>query len=195
MPAYLRAGVQYGQDGLFDGLMNYEVELDFVYEQWSAYNHILLESSGIAFGQGGEPAALEPLVQPRDWQDAWSVRAGGEIQLWENLVALRSGVMYERAAIPNTALNVELLNGEKVGIGLGGSLRLWGCTLDIGYGHHFVFDRIVDDESTIYLENPVRTFNPEPRTRVAMGQYSMSYDVLSVGLNIAFDEVLATTSP
>ena len=191
MPAYLRAGIQYGQDGLFDGFLNYEVEVDFVFEQWSAYNHILLESAGISFGQGGEPAALEPLVQPRDWQDAWSVRAGGEVQLWENLVAMRTGVMYERAAIPNTALNVELLNGEKVGVGVGGSLNLWGCTLDIGYGHHFVFDRTVDDESRIFLENPVRTFNPEPRTRVAMGKYIISYDVLSVGLNIAFDEILS----
>lgn len=192
MPAYLRAGVLYGQNDLLDGFLDYEVEVDFVYEQWSAYNHVLLESSGISIGQGGEPTPLEPLVQPREWEDAWSVRAGGEIELWENLVALRGGLMYERAAIPTRSLNVELLNGEKIGVGIGSSLKLWGCTLDIGYGHHFVFDRVVDDESIIYLENPVRTFNPEPRTRVAMGKYSMSYDVLSVGLNVAFDEVLGT---
>lgn len=193
MPAYWRAGVKYGQQGLFDGLLGFDVEADFVYEQWSSYDHVFLETKGVsfAFGQGADPVPLEPIIQPRDWQDAWSVRLGGEVNFFEQMIALRSGVMYETAAVPTSSLNVELLNGEKLGVGIGGSVKVFGVTLDVGYGHHFVFDRVVGDESILYVENPVRTFNPEPRTRIAMGRYSMSYNVLSVGLNVAFDEMFA----
>lgn len=190
LPAFWRLGAKYGMQNLGDAGIDFEIEGDFVYEQWSSYDHVFIETAGIDFAFGGSEAApLDPIVQPRDWQDAWSLRLGGELGLFDQMVALRGGVMYETAAVPTSSLNIELLNGEKVGMGLGASVRMWGATLDFGYGHMFVFDRVVGDESIIYAENPVRSLNPEPRTRVAMGKYTMSYDVVTVGLTFAFDEM------
>src|SRR5690606_24960723 len=104
---------------------------------------------------------------------------------------LRSGVYYETDAIPNETYAVDLLNGEQIGVGVGGSVKLWGVRLDVGYGHVFLFDRVIGDESIVHAETIKQPAlgHTEPRTRVAMGRYSTSYDVLSVALNVAFDEM------
>ncbi len=192
LPPFYRVGAKYGMQDLADGLFGFELEADFVYEQWSTYDHVFLKTSGIAMQvAGGEPTPLEPVVQPKDWMDAWSARLGGEVSFFDQMFALRSGVYYETDAIPTTTYAVDLLNGQQVGVGVGGSVKLYGVRLDVGYGHVFMFDRTVGDESIVHAETIKQPGgHSEPRTRVAMGQYTTSYDVVSVGLNIAFDEML-----
>ena len=193
LPPFYRVGVKYDEPDLFgDGFLGFDVELDFVYEQWSAYDHIALNADGVTFSFfGNEPEGLPPVIQPKNYQDSWSVRLGGEVNLWQDLLALRTGAVYETSAIPNETLSVDLLNGEKLGVGLGLSTSYWGMTLDIGYAHMFVFDRTVGDESIVHTENSAPgTFNPERRTRVAMGQYRVGYDMLSASVTVAFDELL-----
>lgn len=192
LPPFYRAGVKYGMQDLWDGLFGFELEADFVYEQWSTYDHVYLRTDGLAMKVGsGEPEPLEPIVQPKDWMDAWSVRFGGEVNFLDEMFALRSGVYYETDAIPTTTYAVDLLNGQQVGVGVGGSVKLWGTRLDVGYGHVFMFDRVVGDESIVHAETIKQPGgHDDPRTRVAMGRYSTSYDVVSVALNVAFDEML-----
>jgi long-subunit fatty acid transport protein len=190
-PIY-RVGAKYGVDSLMDGLMGFEVEADFVYEDWSAYDHIQLGTEGLLMGFGpNDPEPLAAIVQPKDWMGAWSVRVGGELTFLDEMLAVRSGVFYETDAIPNETYSVELMNGQQVGAGVGGSVKLYGVTVDVGYSHMFVFDRTIGDESIVHAENSAPPlFNREPRTRIAMGQYQTSYDVVSVGLKVAFDEML-----
>lgn len=192
LPAFARAGVKYGREDLLDGLFGFDVELDFVWEGWSSYDHVYLEAEGVSFSfSGQDPIPLKPVIQPKNYQDAWSVRLGGDLHFLEKMLQVRGGVAYETAAIPNETFSVELLNGEKIALGLGGSVKLFGVTLDVGYAHMFLFDRQVGDESIVHAENAAPpTVNPERRTRVAMGRYQTSYDVVSVGLNVAFDEML-----
>lgn len=193
LPPFYRAGVKYGMQDLWDGLFGFEVEADFVYEQWSTYDHVFLQTTGISMQTtGNDPQPLDPIVQPKDWMDAWSVRLGGEVNFLDEMFALRSGVYYETDAIPNETYAVDLMNGQQVGVGVGGSVKLYGVRLDVGYGHVFMFDRVVGDESIVHAETIKQPGlgHDEPRTRVAMGRYSTSYDVVSVALNVAFDEML-----
>ncbi len=196
LPPFYRLGIKYGVDDIFrDGtkMVGFNVEADFVYEQWSTYDHVFLTTQDLNTSIGGaEPEPLPPIVQPKDWQDSWSVRAGGTLALFDKMVELHGGGFYETGAIPSETYSVELVDGDKVGLGTGLSAKIAGVRLDVGYSHIFVFDRVVGQESIVFtgkVDNPVLD-NGETRTRVAMGRYTAGYDMLNVGLTVAFDEML-----
>lgn len=197
MPPFYRVGLKYGRDDLLgDGkkTIGFDVEAAFVYEQWSTYDHVLLSTQGLTFSTGGgEPEALPPIVQPKDWQDAWSLRLGGTVALWERMLELHAGGFYETNAIPNTTYSVELVDGEKVGLGAGVSGTWNGLRLDVGYSHIFIFDRVVGTESIVTAGNvvvpPPIAAEGELRTRIAMGQYQAGYDMLNVAVTVAFDDL------
>lgn len=197
MPPIYRVGARYGlEDVLNDGqkTFGFDVELDFVYEAWSTYDHVFLTPKGVTFAvAGGEAAELPPIVQPKDWQDAWSLRAGTTLAFFDRLIEVHGGGFYEVAAIPNETYSMELIDGDKLGLGTGVSATFAGVRLDVAYAHVFVFDRTVGDESIVYsgavaLPPPVGA-DSEPRTRVAMGTYRAGYDMLNVGLTVAFDSL------
>jgi long-subunit fatty acid transport protein len=191
LPPIYRVGAKY-DDTYMQGLFGFDIEAAFVYEQWSVFDHASVSTSGLSFAfSGGEPAPLAPIVQAKDYQDAWSLRLGGEVNLLEELVAVRGGVYYETSAIPLSTYTVELMNNEQIGFGLGASLQYWGVRLDLSWAHAQVFPITVGDESIVHVENTAPpTLSPgERRTRVAMGTYNTSYDIVSVSLNFKFDSM------
>jgi hypothetical protein len=202
-PIY-RVGAKYGRDDLFGSGIGFNVETDFVYEDWTVYDHIYLETSGIGLSlSGNEAVPLDPVIQPKDYRSGYSVRVGGEVTFLDGMLAARSGLWYESgfgfdedgelelgAAIPTSTQSVDLLNNEQVGVGLGVGGQLFGARLDVGYAHVFMFDRVVGDESIVHTAAvPAGIGNAEPRTRVAMGTYKTSYDLVSVALTVSFDEM------
>jgi long-subunit fatty acid transport protein len=197
MPPFYRAGVKYGNDNLLGDeakTIGFDVEVDFVYEQWSTYDHVFLTTKNLTFAVGGgEPEPLPPIVQAKDWQDAWSVRAGTTVALFDKMLEVHAGGFYETAAIPLTTHSVELVDGDKVGLGTGISGTISGVRVDVAYGHVFVFDRVVGDESIVFSGNvivpPPVGADSETRTRVAMGTYRAGYDLLNVGVTVAFDDL------
>lgn len=197
LPPFYRVGVRYGRDDLTgDGskTVGFDVEAAFVYEQWSMYDHVLLTTQDLTFSTGGgEPTALPPIIQPKDWVDAFSLRLGGTLALWDRMLEVHGGGFYETSAIPNSTYSVELVDGDKVGVGAGLSGTWNGLRLDVGYSHIFVFDRTVGTESVVTAGNveipPPIAAEGELRTRVAMGQYRAGYDMLNVAVTVAFDDL------
>lgn len=198
MAPFYRAGVRYGVDDvLADGnkTVGFDVEAGFVYEQWSVYDHVFIATRGVKVdlkpSDDVPGAELAPVVQPKDWDDAWSVRLGGTLALWDRMLELHGGGFYETSAIPNETYSVELIDGEKVGVGAGVSGTLWGVRLDVGYGHVFIFDRTVGSESIVFNGNSGDSIlvPGETRTKVAMGRYSAGFDMLNVALSVGFDEL------
>ena len=197
LPPIYRVGAKYGIDNVFNDdakTLGFNVEADFVYEAWSTYDHVFLTTQGLTFSTGGgEPEPLPPIVQPKDWLDAWSVRLGGSVALWDKLLEVHGGGFYETGATPNTTHSIELVDGDKVGLGTGISSTWNGIRLDVAYQHVFVFDRVIGDESIVTAGNvvvpPPVGAEGELRTRVAMGEYKAGYDMLNVGLTVAFDDL------
>jgi long-subunit fatty acid transport protein len=197
MAPFYRVGLKYGRDDLLgDGqkTIGFDVEGAFVYEQWSVYDHVLLTTTDLTFSTGGgAPTALPPIIQPKDWVDAFSLRLGGTLALWNRTLELHAGGFYETNAIPNSTYSVELVDGEKVGVGTGISGTWNGLRLDVGYSHIFVFDRVVGTESIVTAGNveipPPIAAEGELRTRIAMGQYRAGYDMLNVAVTVAFDDL------
>ena len=86
---------------IFGRILAGEIPADFVYEDWSAYDHIYLETSGLGLSLGGNPAEpLDPVIQPKDYVGAFSTRLGGEVTALDEMVAVRSGLWYQSSAIP-----------------------------------------------------------------------------------------------
>ncbi|OGQ11656.1 MAG: hypothetical protein A2138_09255 [Deltaproteobacteria bacterium RBG_16_71_12] len=195
---FYRVGARYGLDDVTgDGknTLAFDVEADFVYEGWSVYDHIYLSTSGVSVNRTpGDPTAaaeLDPVVQPKDWTDAWSARLGGTVALWDRMLELHGGGFYETSAIPASTYSVELVCGDKIGVGAGVSGTLAGVRLDVGYSHIQVFDRTVGVESIVYDGS----VGPSPllggadtRTRVAMGRYAAAFDMVNVGLTWTLDQ-------
>lgn len=195
---FYRVGVRYGlNDVTGDGknTVAFDVEGDFVYEQWSVYDHIYLATTGVIVDRtpgDAEPGAeLDPVVQPKDWSDAWSARLGGTLALWDRSLELHAGGFYETSAIPSSTYSVELVCGDKIGVGAGISGKLAGVRVDLGYSHVQIFDRTVGDESIVFDGS----VGPSPllggadtRTRVAMGRYASAFDMVNVALTWTVDE-------
>ncbi|MBM4281310.1 MAG: hypothetical protein FJ137_11315 [Deltaproteobacteria bacterium] len=204
VPPFWRLGAKYVNDDLLgtgQKLIGLEVELAGVLEQWSAYDHVYLSTKDITLtttiGGDSAPTGLPPIVQPKDWQDAVSVRAGGTLSFFDRILEVHGGGYYETSAIPTSTYSVEVACGDKVGVGAGVSARMWGARLDVGYGHVFYFDTVVGQESVATAGNVTAgnaaiatlTGGTDPTTRVAMGRYRASLDELNVALTVGLDEL------
>ena len=62
---------------LFHMPLDIDIELAGTYEMWSAMTHLPLRIEGLAMSAGGgEATPFDPIVMPKDWQDAYSIRLG-----------------------------------------------------------------------------------------------------------------------
>lgn len=183
LPLTARAGVK----GVFREVA--ELELDVTYEQWSTYKANKISISGVSIGDN----PLPPVLQPKELRDTFSVRLGGTVKLFDEHVWLNGGTFYETGATPNETAALDMIDGDKVGGGLGVSLNWLGARFDVGYNMIHVFDRTIGDESIVYNahQNPLVA---EGRTRVAMGTTKANFHTVMLGVNWAFDETFAPDS-
>ena len=101
---------------------------------WSAMTHLPLRIEGLAMSAGGgEATPFDPIVMPKDWQDAYSIRLGTEWRLLQNTLSLSAGGYYESSAIPNETLTVDTLDADKYGAGLGIAYQLGNINLELAY--------------------------------------------------------------
>jgi long-subunit fatty acid transport protein len=190
MPLMLRGGIRYANDRLTDDqFLSIDAELDVVFEQWSSYTHEYLAPENLSFSvAGAPPTALAAIILPKNYQDTLSFRGGGSVGLWQKMVELHGGAFYEQSAIPNAHYGPELVDGDKVGIGTGITAKMWGAALTVAYNYIHVFDRRIGQESQVYAGGVPSPLG-EPRTRIAMGTYTANYNMLNIGLTVAFDDM------
>tara|TARA_Y100001954_G_scaffold237874_1_gene303097 strand:+ start:243 stop:1817 length:1575 start_codon:yes stop_codon:yes gene_type:complete len=189
-PGIARGGILLNTAKLFQMPLDIDIELDGVYEMWSAVSHVPLRIEGLAMQVGGgEPESFEPIVLPKDWQDAYSIRLGTEWRLLQNTLALRAGGFYESSAIPNETLTVENIDGNKYGAGVGFAYRMGNINLEMGYQGILLDERKIGDESIVHNTNVMvepLAVHSNGSTRVAMGTYNAQYHIVSVGITGVF---------
>lgn len=182
LPWNIRAGVELR---LIDNL---RIEVGGGFEQWSMHNKIRLDPKGIALKNIAafpETYLLPTIDLPRNFQDTFSVRAGGEYALkladldWQ----VRAGVSYESSAVPNDYLHVLTIDSDKVSASLGVSVQIGKVRLDAAYGHVFFVDRTVDPRNAkIAQVAPVTSNPPEYPNYINGGSYSMRGDIVGLGI-------------
>lgn len=169
------------------------IEGGFAYEAWAMHDQITVKSEGIALENvAGFPPVykIPPLTIDRGFQNTWSARVGGEYKFPVSSYALglRTGVMYEKSAIPKEYLSASTIDLDKVTFSLGGSLYLGKWRFD------GVFARVIGtpvevdvNEQRIKQLNPVLANPAANPNYVNAGKYTASANVVGVGLVYQFD--------
>jgi long-chain fatty acid transport protein len=135
LPLMARAGARYrhleGARELFD------VELDFEYESWSRTKAFTLETNGLTAAGGGsltgQTIPLGTIEIAKHWNDVYSVKLGGDVNLVPDRFTLRAGAYYETATAPAAYSNVDFPGAQVIGAALGGSLFLERLEIALTY--------------------------------------------------------------
>jgi long-subunit fatty acid transport protein len=190
LPMVARLGIQYihpftDEEQLFD------IELDVIWEGWSALQKYGVDLSGYMQVTGAgvvkaEKMQFQPVDVPKNFQDTWSVRLGGDVRITKWLQA-RLGGYYETGAVPVAYTNIDFASFDRLGIGTGLTFHYRWFDLSFGYSHIFQKDRVVSiEDSKVYVQFPLLDQAPLDQHKVNAGKYETSYDIYSLSLEAKF---------
>jgi len=125
---------------------HFELEINFVYEAWGASGDITVSDVDMTIDSAlGATRITDDIRLPTHFHDAWSVRLGGEGDIGKHVIA-RAGLIYETGAVPAEQQGANLIDGNKVGYGLGGTYKAHDrFDLDFGLFQSFIPSRTVDN--------------------------------------------------
>jgi long-subunit fatty acid transport protein len=137
----------------------------------------------------GAAPPLAATIQPKEWRDTTSVRLGGDFNAVPGIFTARAGIFYEQNAIPDETFDLSVVDSRKVGVSTGFSLGYFGFKLFGAVQHIFMEPRHIEN-SLVVSQNAL---NGTPlgggNTLVAVGDYTMSHNLLSAGLTVDVGEL------
>ena len=157
LPQIIGAGLS------FRASENLELIADVNWNNWSVYEDI-------DFDFKDETSYFTDSENPRDWEDTWTFRLGGEYMLKER-IALRAGYLFDQSPIPDKGIGPELPTNDRHGITAGFGYKWDKVVLDLAYSHLFIKDRSVSES--------IR--DPEP-----VGDYETSGDIFVASVGFKF---------
>ena len=172
------------------------VEVDLVAELWSNLHTIEIRPQGITLKSGAflTEKPLPNIIFQKDFEDAYSVRVGGDYVLLPGRLTVRAGYLHETSAIPLKSVSVDFGNWQRDAVSVGGSVTITrGVVASFAYAHHFMPDQHVNDPNgnIKQIVTPCLTpgcTDPAP-TVVGNGVYTGSLDVASLSLGLVLDDL------
>jgi len=167
MPWILRGGVAVRP------VPKLEIEGDAVYQMWSMAKEIQVTDVSLTLQHNPDQSILtedqtitDDIVLPQGYQDAISLRLGGDYDATDFLT-VRAGGYYETSAIPTTTQSVTLVDGSKWGMAAGLTARIKGrLAIDAAFSQAFLQTRDIKNSDVRRIEVPVDLvavgFNGEP---------------------------------
>lgn len=203
MPWIIRSGMSFHPSERWD------VEAAAVWQRWSMTEEIRVSDVNLklpvteTFKNLGlqDFEITDDIVLPADYINAWSFRLGGDvaaIDKGDHQMILRGGTFYETSAIPANTQSVALVDGNKVGMGLGAGWQLKNrLALDLGFSRTWIIARDIDDSLVRRQEVPINfaaaLANPEslsvalvPGQTVGNGSFASKLAFLSAGVTYKF---------
>lgn len=187
-PAIARLGLRLYEDGLWS------VELASVLEMWSALDVISVSPGGDGIYFEGVPGIGRYTVKPFDieqhYKDVISLRLGGSWAPGAGDYTVRAGFFYENGAPPDRTLTVLDIDGDKIGITLGGTARFGKFQLDLAAAWIETFQRAVPNSEKAQV-NPIYTADDEPfddtePSYVGNGTYSARNFIIATTFSAGF---------
>jgi long-chain fatty acid transport protein len=181
-----RFGVQYEMPKVF------KAEAALVYEYWQTYSRVLVRPKNIIVTlPGSDPQSIQPIVQDRRWENTYSLRVGGEMNLFDPWFRARAGYFYEPGAIPLERLDASRVDLDKHGFSLGAGTTYNGFTLELA-AQYIALDTTEVTNSQVRLSSTLAPplGSDELLTTIGNGTYSAHYTVLSASLSFALDPLL-----
>ena len=185
MPDVVRAGV------LVRPRARWLVEADVVLERWSTLRSLALLPHGISLESDnlGTSKPLPNIVFQKNFDDAVSVRVGGERDLLGGRLTVRAGYLHETSAVPLASTSVDFPNWDRDVVAVGASIAIPRAPLavDVAYAHHFLPARTVASSGITQVVTPCLTPGCADPAAVVVGngRYGAALDVLSFSLRFA----------
>jgi long-chain fatty acid transport protein len=189
IPWVLRLGLRY--KFLKGDFEQGDVELDTVYEAWN-------DAEG-----GGDKLNVPELAFFSDinsdivhhYQDTVSVRLGGayNLKLPKGVISFRLGTYYDSAATKKKDTRLDFDTMDKWGFTTGLGYNIRGVTINVAYAYVYSPDRDVTNgelRSLNGINGTTNDFAGNPLPIINNGHYHASTQVLSIGLTLAFDEIM-----
>ncbi|MCB9778686.1 MAG: outer membrane protein transport protein [Alphaproteobacteria bacterium] len=180
-----------------------EIEATAVHQRWSATKELRVTDINLVLQDNPDnpllsedQAITDDVVLPAGYQDAWSLRLGGDYDIAE-VAAARAGVFYETSGVPEGTVNVSLVDAPKFGYALGGGGRIADrVEIDAGFIHSFLKTRELTNSSVRRVEVPVdfgSVLAGEPLAVqdgqvVGNGTMKSSYWMASLGVSVLFGQ-------
>ena len=191
LPWVLRLGLRYAF--VKNGFEHGDVEVDGTYEAW-------------AQAQGDGPKVNIPNLSiftditptvTHHFLDTFSVRIGGayNLKVGPAVLTFRIGFMFDSAATHYADTRLDFDTGAKYMPAAGVGFRIRGIALNLAYAYIFEPDRDVTN-GDIRVINPVNHGSNVSSDQVTLtpvvnnGHYHAETEIVSISLNIAWDEAL-----
>jgi len=161
----------------------FDIELDLIYKTASDLESLTLTLDEPAHTETMGDIALDPLTIPHRWNDSFSVRLGGSVNLLGGDLTLSAGVWWESATVPVAYTHFDITTWMSVGVGGGVTYRVQWFEVAVAYQHIFMPDRHVSLEEGGVM--PLRasaassSFDGPPANA---GDWRGSQDLLSISL-------------
>jgi long-subunit fatty acid transport protein len=126
----------------------------------------------------------QTITVPKHWQNTLSLRAGTDIQLVPEWLAVRGGVSYASSASPVEYMSIDFWPVKKIGVHLGTTVAVGGLKITGGYAHFF-YQPVVVPVGAGGLKETV-TIDPNKANAVNEGHFRASQDVFSLQVNKIF---------
>lgn len=178
----LRVGAQFQLPKVF------RAEAAVVAEFWSAHKQIVVTPQNVEFALGEQRQVLGPIIQDRNWDDTFSLRIGGEIDLFKPLLGITAGYFFEPSAIAPQVLDPSRVDLDKHGISLGLSTQMFGATLEVSAAYVALTGVTITD-TAVLIKAPLTPplGSPDLITRTGNGSYTGSYLIGAASLSFALD--------
>lgn len=196
LPATVRAGVRYihdvpsGPSGQ-NSRKWFDLELDVVYENWSSIESFDLDISGQISGQD-----LSDLRIDKKWKDTVSVRLGGDFFALPPYLTVRAGGYFETPTQDQAYAHLDFPAFMRGGVGAGLTAGAKGVYGTVGFLHVFQQRQVVSEaQGQIYQQRPLAPCPAEcdglSGVPANAGTFTSSYDMLNLGIEFKFAELLA----
>jgi len=184
------------------GELIWDLELDLVWEGWSALEAYRVQLPGIVqVEELGIEVALREIQVERNWNDVWGARLGGQVAVLPGLWWLRGGVAWESGAVAPEYAYLDFLSFERLSLALGTSVAWRNLRLHLGYQHIFNEPLAVSEsEGRMYQKRPGSgceapytsdlcdpLYPGQPGAVSNAGTYLSGYDILSIALELAWE--------
>lgn len=131
------AGYAEGQHPSRDDLPLFDVELNVVWEDWGRVDAFTTVPAGaLDIADGVQELPINPVNQPKGYQDTFAIRLGGSYGLARPL-SLHAGAFLETAAQRKALTNADFISWERYSASLGATVHI-GSWLDITASYAYV---------------------------------------------------------
>lgn len=179
------------------------VEADFTYTTWSALQELrvtdldlVVDVNEFAESLGQTDAVVrDDVVIPTGFVNAWSVRAGGDVRLTD-WASVSLGTQYETSAVPDALQGVGVVDGNKMGFGLGASALIGKrVRIDAAFAQQYPSARTITSSEVRQITVNALSGDVSPGKIVGNGDFKSRLTFGGVGATVYFGGAEEPASP